>query len=67
MNNETSTLLLTPQQAADELQISVKKLWTLTKSGEIPSIRIGERSIRYLPETLRAYVLDRQQLSTVAS
>ena len=39
-------LLLKPQQAAETLQISERKLWSMTSSGEVPHIRLG-RSVRY--------------------
>ena len=61
MANSTPTkpaLLLTPKQASDALQISPRKLWSLTNSGQIPHVRIG-RSIRYRPEDLQDFV-DRQ-------
>ena len=39
-------LLLTPQQAAQALAISLRKLWGMTASGEIPHVRLG-RCVRY--------------------
>ena len=39
-------LLLTPQQAAEALAISPRKLWSMTSAGEIPHVRLG-RSVRY--------------------
>ena len=39
-------LLLTPQQAAQALAISPRKLWGMTASGEIPHVRLG-RCVRY--------------------
>jgi len=48
-------LLLTPQQAAELLAISPRKLWALTASGEIPHIRIG-RSVRYSVDDLREWI-----------
>jgi len=34
-------LLMTPQEAAEALSISPRKLWSLTSSGAIPHIRLG--------------------------
>ena len=34
-------LSLRPREAAESLGISERKLWALTKSGEIPAIRVG--------------------------
>lgn len=39
-------LLLTPQQTAEALSISPRKLWGMTASGEIPHVRLG-RCVRY--------------------
>ena len=58
MQSSTPTnpaLLLTPQQAAEALAISPRKLWAMTASGEIPYIRLG-RCVRYPVDDLRAYI-----------
>jgi len=47
--------LLRVLDAAKTLAISPRKLWSLTQSGEIRSIRIG-RSVRYAPEDLMAFI-----------
>ena len=44
--------LLRPREAAEALCISERTLWTLTKLGEIPCVRLG-RSVRYDPGDLR--------------
>ena len=48
-------LLLTPREAAEALRISERKLWGLTASGQIPSLRIG-RSVRYDINDLRDWI-----------
>lgn len=48
-------LLLTPQQAAETLAISPRKLWAMTASGEIPHLRIG-RSVRYPVNDLNHWI-----------
>jgi excisionase family DNA binding protein len=48
-------LLLTSRQAAEALAISERKLWDLTKRGDIPVVRIG-RSVRYAPADLQAWI-----------
>ena len=48
-------LLLTPQQAAETLAISPRKLWAMTASGEIPHLRIG-RSVRYPAADLQRWI-----------
>ena len=47
--------LLKPEQAADRLALSPRKLWSLTNDGTVPCIRIG-RSVRYCPEQLRRWI-----------
>jgi excisionase family DNA binding protein len=48
-------LLLTPRQAAEALAISPRKLWGMTASGEIPSLRIG-RLVRYPIDELHRWI-----------
>jgi len=56
---EAPALLLTPQQAAEALAISPRKLWGMTASGEIPHIRLG-RCVRYPVDSLRQMIDDRK-------
>jgi excisionase family DNA binding protein len=48
-------LLLSPRQASRALAISERTLWTLTKAGTVPHIRIG-KLVRYSMEGLRKYI-----------
>lgn len=48
-------LLLSPRQASRALAISERTLFTLTKSGEVPCIRIG-KLVRYSVDGLRKYI-----------
>jgi excisionase family DNA binding protein len=48
-------MLLKPAEAAKVLSISPRKLWSLTKSGEVPHLRVG-RCVRYSPDELRAWI-----------
>lgn len=50
-----SAPLLKSLEAAQRLAISPRKLWALTASGEIPSVRIG-RNVRYATHDLDEYV-----------
>lgn len=48
--------LLTMQEAAERLAICERKLWSLTAPrGQLPCVRIN-RSVRYAPADLDAYV-----------
>jgi excisionase family DNA binding protein len=55
----SSSRLLTCKEAADFLCLSLRKLWALSASGEIPAVRIG-KSVRYSPMVLVAFVAARQ-------
>jgi len=48
-------MLLMGREAAKILSISERTLFTLTKAGEIPAVRIG-RSVRYDPADLRIWI-----------
>ena len=52
-------LLVNAKQAAEILSIGPTKLWSLTASREIPSVRIG-RAVRYLYSDLETFVSDRR-------
>ncbi len=60
IRSELNRLLLAPKQAAKALAISERKLWSMTKSGEIPHVKIG-RCVRYLFDDLTAWVDERKQ------
>ena len=51
-------LALRPKDAAVALGISERLLWTLTKAGEIPCVRLG-RAVTYPVATLDAWLRDR--------
>jgi len=53
-------LLVTPREAAKVLSVCEKTLWTLTKCGELPAVRIGRRGIRYDVRDLQDFI-DRQK------
>ena len=55
MNSEALKLLLTAKQAAAALSISERTLWELTRSGEIPRLKIGA-SVRYDVRDLTAWI-----------
>jgi excisionase family DNA binding protein len=56
----TGLLLLTSRQAAQALAISERKLWDLTKCGDIPVVRFG-RCVRYAPADLQAWIDSHKQ------
>ena len=58
-NDQTERLLLTSRQAAEALQISERKLWSMQASGEMPHIRLG-RSVRYPVADLQQWIEERK-------
>lgn len=50
-----SRLLISGREAAKRLSICERTLYTLTKAGEIPAVRIG-RAVRYSVDELQAWV-----------
>ena len=48
-------LLLKPDEAAAALGISARLLWSKTKTGEIPCLRIG-KAMRYSPAALKQWI-----------
>ena len=53
-------LLVDCRDAARMLSISPRALWSLTKNGELPAVRIGKRSVRYDVESLRRWIDQRK-------
>lgn len=51
----SSPQLLTPREAARTLAISERTLWTLTRRGDVQSVRFG-RAVRYDAADLQALV-----------
>ena len=49
-------ILLTARQSAKALSISERTLFSLTKAGEIPAVRVSKRGVRYDPADLRAWI-----------
>lgn len=60
--DQDNRLLLLPREAAKALAISERTLWTLTKSGEIPCVRLGS-SNRYNLRDLEAYIQRRTEVA----
>ncbi len=49
-----AALLWTAEEAAQQLRVSRRTVWSLTASGELPVVRI-RRCVRYRPEDVLAY------------
>jgi excisionase family DNA binding protein len=48
-------LLLTARQTAAALQVCEKTLWSLTRDGKLPAVRIG-RAVRYDLADVRRFI-----------
>lgn len=51
----TPPLLWSPLETARALGVSTRKLWAMTASGEIPSLKLG-RLVKYRPDAVAAYL-----------
>ena len=56
-------LLLSSKQAAQALAISERTLWDLRKNGEISSITVGKKSIRFPVAGLERYIAEQVEKS----
>ncbi len=54
--------LLRVSEAAEQLRLSERTLWRLTKAGELRTVRIG-RQVRIRPADLQAFVDSRVETS----
>ncbi len=54
-NQKNVVGLLTTNEAASLLSISPRKLWSITKSGDLPHVRI-DRCVRYRFEDLQLWI-----------
>lgn len=54
-NQTKMRLLLTAREAADALAISMRTLYTLTKTGQLAAVRIG-RGVRYAKDDLEKFI-----------
>ncbi len=56
---EVPRLALRPRDASKALGICERKLWTLTKNGEIACVRL-DRTVLYIVDDLRAFLAKRR-------
>ena len=54
------SLLVKPDEAAKLLSISTRTLWTLTREGVVPCVRLG-KSVRYSLDSLCAVIAERER------
>ena len=61
MKRETREWLKVPE-AAEELGIPRSRAYELIQQGELPAVRIGERSIRVNRRELKRFLLETRQI-----
>jgi len=54
---------LTVRETAEELKIPLTRCYTLIQSGDLPAVRIGERSIRVHRRELEQFLLENRRVS----
>lgn len=59
-------LLLTPRQAAEALGLSARTLWTLTKAGRIPAVKL-DRAVRYAVADLQDFIEQNKKTAPVGA
>lgn len=58
----TEQAWLTVPEVAEELQIPRTRAYALVQAGEIPAVRVGERSIRVNRRELESFLLERRRV-----
>ena len=51
--------LLTAIQVAELLAVPTTRVWSMSRRGEIPTVRIGRREVRYRREDIDAWIARR--------
>jgi excisionase family DNA binding protein len=51
--------LLTAVEVADLLAVPKTRVWSMSRRGEIPTVRIGAREVRYRAEDIDAWIARR--------
>lgn len=62
----TTPLLLDKDEAAASLKISVRQLNRLMAAGQVRSVRVGKRLVRFTPTALQEYVTSLETASSPA-
>jgi excisionase family DNA binding protein len=65
-HEEPSKVWLTVPEAADELRIPRTRCYELIQRGELPAVRIGERSIRVNRAELVSFLLENRRVASSA-
>jgi excisionase family DNA binding protein len=52
--------LLAAEEVADVLGVRATFVYALARRGELPTVRIGERYVRFRPEALERWIADQE-------
>ena len=50
---------MTAVQVAELLAVPKTRVWSMSRRGEIPTVRLGPREVRYRPEDIDAWIARR--------
>ena len=65
-HDESGKIWLTGPEAAEELRIPRTRCYELIQRGELPAVRIGERSIRVNRAEMERFLLESRRVSAPA-
>jgi excisionase family DNA binding protein len=51
--------LMTAVEVADLLAVPTTRVWSMSRRGEIPTVRLGPREVRYRPQDIEAWIARR--------
>ncbi|MHB8696005.1 MAG: helix-turn-helix transcriptional regulator [Solirubrobacteraceae bacterium] len=51
--------LLTALEVAKLLAVKRERVWSMSRRGEIPTVRLGPREVRYRPEDIEKWIARR--------
>ena len=51
--------LLTVVEVAELLKVRRQRVWSMSRRGELPTIRLGTREVRYRPEGIGKWIARR--------
>jgi predicted DNA-binding transcriptional regulator AlpA len=55
------TRLLKADDVAAAAQVSTERVWQLTREGKLPTVKLGPRTYRYLPERVNLVIREMEE------
>lgn len=52
--------LLTKQEVAERLKLSLRTVHSLIETGALPAVRLGERAVRITPDDLERFIEEKR-------